>query len=231
MKIYGFNKTTLLDYPEHVASTIFTGGCNFRCPFCHNKDLVLLSSDYPQISEEEILTFLKKRKGILTGVCITGGEPTLQADLPEFLQKIKEIGYLIKLDTNGYQPAVLQSLIEKKLVDYIAMDIKTDKEHYADLVNIPHFSISNIEESISFIMHSGLPYEFRTTVVKELHNADTFLHIRDWIGGASAYYLQNYKDSENVLQKGFHGFSKEELQEFLDILAPSISHIGLRGID
>lgn len=231
MKIYGFNKTTLLDYPEHVASTIFTGGCNFRCPFCHNKDLVLLSSDYPQISEEEILAFLKKRKGILTGVCVTGGEPTLQADLPEFLQKIKEIGYLIKLDTNGYQPAVLQSLVEKKLVDYIAMDIKTDKEHYADLVNIPHFSISNIEESISYIMHSGLPSEFRTTVVKELHNTDTFLHIRDWISGASAYYLQNYKDSENVLQKGFHGYSKEELQEFLYILSPSISHIGLRGID
>ena len=164
MQINGFNKTTLLDYPGHVACTVFTGGCNFCCPFCQNGDLVLHAGQLPQIPEEEIFQVLRKRQGILTGICVTGGEPTLQPDLDIFLSRVKELGYLVKLDSNGYRPEVLESLCGRKLVDYIAMDIKSSPENYTKTIGLPALDMGRIRASVDFIRSCGLPYEFRTTV-------------------------------------------------------------------
>ena len=161
MQIHGFNKTTLLDYPEHIAATVFTGGCNFRCPFCHNGELVLDPGCQPLIPEEEVLSYLKKRQGILQGVCVTGGEPTLQRDLRAFLQKIKELEYPIKLDTNGYMPGVLWELLQEHLIDYVAMDIKASRDNYARAAGLPHIDISHIEESIGILKSSGIRSEER----------------------------------------------------------------------
>lgn len=231
MKICGLNKTTLLDYPGRVASTIFLGGCNFRCPFCHNSSLVLHPEMEPSISQEEILAFLKRRKGILEGVCITGGEPTLDRELPEFLKKIRELGYPIKLDTNGSRPDILKKLTEEHLVDKIAMDIKASPENYHRLTGIAAPDLDAIRESAAFLLHGTLDYEFRTTVVKELHTAADFLSIGQWLSGAKAYYLQAYKDSDTVLQPGFCSYSLEELQHFRSLLLPYISSVEIRGMD
>lgn len=231
MQIHGLNKTTLLDYPEHVAATIFCGGCNFRCPFCHNADLVLNPMSQPQIPEEEILEFLQKRKNILSGVCVTGGEPTLQPDLAEFIRKIKAIGYLVKLDTNGYRPEVLCALLEENLIDYIAMDIKSGQSGYKTAVGIEHFVPEKIRKSIDVIMHCGVQYEFRTTVVKGLHTAEDFREISELIKGCRAYFLQSYKDSGNVLVPGYQSFSKEELGQFAQLVRPHVERIELRGIE
>ena len=153
MKIHGLNKTTLLDYPEHVAATVFTGGCNFRCPFCHNGGLVLEPHKQPLILEEDVLSFLKKRKGVLSGVCITGGEPTLQKDLAEFIRKIKELGYLVKLDTNGYRPEMLEELFTEGLLDYVAMDIKTSLENYAVVSGVKNIDTDVIKESADILIY------------------------------------------------------------------------------
>lgn len=238
MQICGYNKTTLLDYPEHVAATVFLGGCNFRCPFCHNGDLVQDFHLLPSVSPEEVLSFLKKRAGILTGVCITGGEPSLSKELPEFLRCIKELGLSVKLDTNGSKPDVLEDLIKEHLLDYIAMDIKGDREHYGRIAGVTGFSdgkeasfdLSPIEASIKLIRSCGIAYEFRTTVVKEFHNAASFEQIGMWLHGSERYFLQNYEESPAVIQKGFHGYSKEELSEFIQILAPHFQQTGIRGI-
>ena len=230
MKICGLQKTTLLDFPGHVAATIFTGGCNFRCPFCHNSDL--LGSDVPPaFSEEEVLSFLSKRAGILEGVAITGGEPTLQPDLEDFIRQIRSLGLQIKLDTNGYKPEILKDLCEKQLVDYVAMDIKTCKERYSLVAGIPSIHIEAIEESMHYLMASKIPFEFRTTVVKELHSAEDFEKIGPWISGCPNYYLQNFVDSGNVLKGGFSGCTKDELLSNLRIAAPYVGHAELRGID
>ncbi len=231
MQIHGLNKTTLLDYPGHVAATIFLGSCNFRCPFCHNKDLVLHPSSQPVLSYHEVLQFLKKRHGILTGVCITGGEPTLHADLPKLIKDIKDIGYLIKLDTNGSNPLMIQSLYLQKLIDFVAMDIKTSPLDYATVTDVPSVNMDAIYESVDYLMHSGIDYEFRTTVVKEFHNAETFYQIANWISGCKSYYLQNFKNSDTVIHKGYHSYTKEELLSFVDILSTDIEHVLLRGID
>ena len=169
MKIYGLNKTTLLDYPGHVAAAVFLGGCNCRCPFCQNGDLVLRPESQAEIGEEELFAFLKKRKGILSGVCITGGEPTLEKELGELAGKIKEMGYLVKLDTNGLRPEVVGELLEDGLLDYIAMDVKNSMERYGETVGLEKIDVGKIRETIDLMMASGIDYEFRTTVVKELH--------------------------------------------------------------
>lgn len=240
MLILGLNKTTLLDYPGRVAATVFTGGCNFRCPFCHNGNLVLKPSMQEAYSEEEVLSFLKKRKGLLKGVCITGGEPTLQADLPEFLLKIKKLGYDIKLDTNGYEPAVLKELLSAGLLDYAAMDVKNCPEKYAVTVGKENFKIEKIEESMALLRESGIAYEYRTTVVKELHDKKDILKIGEWIAGCPHYFLQQYQDNENVictLAKGktdcFHGYEKEQMEELAEELQqiPGLQErIGIRGV-
>ena len=231
MQIFGFNKTTLLDFPEHVACTVFTGGCNFRCPFCQNGDLVLHGGSLPVLDEEEVFRVLRKRKGILTGVCVTGGEPTLQRDLDVFLSRVKELGYLVKLDSNGYRPEVLQSLCERGLVDYFAMDIKSSPENYARTAGVKELDMGLIRESVDFIRSCGLDYECRTTVVRELHSSGDFLSIGEWLKGCKAYFLQSYVESEGVICKEFSSYSKEELEEFVMLLKPYIDNVSLRGVD
>lgn len=250
MLIAGLNKTTLLDYPGCVAATVFVGGCNFRCPFCHNGALVLNPLAQDVHSEEEILIFLKKRKGILKGVCITGGEPTLHADFLDFISKIKEIGYKVKLDTNGYAPDVLKMLVGDKLVDYVAMDLKNCPDKYALTVGMDKgksggaFEIERIRRSVSFLKKSSVMYEFRTTVVKEFHTREDLVQIADWIKGCPRYYLQQYQDNENILcrmNKGggksgvspFHGYSKEEMEQMAALLrqTPGMTgKVSLRGV-
>lgn len=245
MQLYGLNKLTLLDYPEHLACTAFTGNCNFRCPFCHNGSLVLSPSTCQTISEEEFFTFLLSRKSRLEGVCITGGEPTLQADLIPFIKKIKEYGFLVKLDTNGYQPNVLSTLLSENLLDMVAMDIKNSKEHYAKTCGIPEdsFDISRIEQSISLLLCSNTTYEFRTTIVKELHDEKNMLHLGTWLKELSIkntgkqqvtfpYFLQSFQSSEYLVcgsKDMFHSYSKEDLENFVTLLRTSIPNTHIRG--
>ena len=230
MKICGLQKTTLLDFPGHVAATIFLGGCNFRCPFCHNSGL--LGNDAEEaMTEASLFTFLKRRTSVLEGVCITGGEPTLSDDLEDFIRRIRQMGYLIKLDTNGYKPAVLKDLAGKGLLDYIAMDIKAGRANYPRVAGIPGIQMEKIEESAAFLINGSIPYEFRTTVVKELHDSQDFLDIGRWLEGCQHYYLQNYVDSGEVLCSGFTSCTKEELLAFAEILLPYMADVSLRGID
>lgn len=231
MKIYGLNKTTLLDYPGKVACTIFIGDCNFRCPFCHNSSLIHPDNNQKEISQDEILSFLKKRQHILEGVCITGGEPTLHKDLFAFLEKIKKLGYPIKIDTNGSNPVLLKQLVKEGLADKIAMDIKSSPQNYSLLCGVPHVNLNTIQESVSFLMQETVDYEFRTTVVKELHTENDFIEIGTWIAGAKAYYLQAYRDSKEVLQPGYSSFSIDELNHFRTILLKTIPLVEIRGID
>ena len=231
MNICGYQKTTLLDYPGHVAATIFTGGCNFCCPFCHNSDLVVNPTMSPCISQEEIFAFLKKRKNVLSGICITGGEPTLQTNLSEFIKKVRSLGYKIKLDTNGYRPDVISSLLEDNLLDYIAMDIKAELSNYAKVSGIPNLDTSKIKESISIIENSGIDYEFRTTVVKELHSQEDFLEISEMLSSSSPYFIQSFKDSGNILTPGLSSCDTETLNQYLAIVKNKLPFSSLRGIE
>lgn len=230
MKICGWNKTTLLDYPGHVAATLFTGGCNFRCPFCHNAELVLCSGEQ-EIREEEIFAFLRRRKGVTEGVCITGGEPTLQPGLKEFIRRVKELGFLVKLDTNGYRPETLWELMEEGLPDYVAMDVKASRGNYAIAAGLAGLDMAAIEMSMGIIRSSGIPYEFRTTVVKGIHTEADIEDIGRWLSGCRAYYLQAYRDDGNVLQPGFETFSSEEMYSFAEIARKYIDNVSLRGIE
>ncbi len=231
MNIQGFQKTTLLDFPGHVAATVFFGGCNFRCPFCHNGDLVLNPGTDPAFSSQEILAFLQKRQGILEGVCITGGEPTLQPGLSDFLRAVKDLGLLVKLDTNGYRPKVLQSFLEQELLDYVAMDIKGAPEDYPAICGLDSMELDRIQASVQLIKDSSIPYEFRTTVVRELHNASSFEAIGQWIGNACAYFLQGYRDSDQVISPGFSAYTLEELKVFQTLLSSWIDHVEIRGVE
>jgi pyruvate formate lyase activating enzyme len=231
MQIHGFNKTTLLDYPRHLAATIFLGGCNMRCPFCHNASLVMKASSQPTIPEQEVLSYLAKRKGILEGVCITGGEPTLQPDLKQFIIRLKELGLKVKLDTNGSNPCLMKDLVSDGLIDYVAMDIKNSQEKYALTAGTNHFLLDPILESVDFLLSSPLDYEFRTTIVKELHNREDMLSIGKWLSGAKAYFLQSYQDSGDILQPGLHSHSKETFNEYVQLLIPMISSVKVRGVD
>jgi pyruvate formate lyase activating enzyme len=231
MQIHGFNKTTLLDYPKHLASTIFLGGCNMRCPFCHNSSLVLHPASVPTIPAEEVIAYLTKRKGILEGVCITGGEPTIYPDLIELIKEIKGLGLKVKLDTNGSNPSVLKSLVEDQLIDYVAMDIKNSKENYGLSIGINNYNVSKINESITYLLSSSIDYEFRTTIVKEHHTEEDILSIGQWIKGAKAYYLQSYKDSGEILSPGLSSHTKETLLHFVKLLTPYVPNVKLRGVD
>lgn len=231
MNFCGINKTTLLDYPGHVAATLFTGGCNMRCPFCQNSGLVLAPQDQPEISEEEVLAFLQKRRGILEGICITGGEPTLQPDLESLICRVRKLGYLVKLDTNGYRPQVLKHLLEGGLLDYVAMDIKASRENYGVACGLPKVDLSLIEESVELLKASSIPYEFRTTVVKGIHKVEEFTAIGQWLQGCKAYYLQNYRDSGQVMAPGFASFEREQLEEMRRRAAESVLQAALRGVD
>ena len=229
MLILGLTKTTLLDYPGKVAATVFTGGCNFRCPFCHNGQLVLNAAKEPQISEDEVFEHLNKRRNILEGICVTGGEPTIQADLVEFIAKIKDMGYSIKLDTNGSNPAKMRELIDKQLIDYVAMDVKNSKEKYFMTSKCSELMLEKVEESIQMLLSGCISYEFRTTVVNPLHTKEDLEEIARWIDGASAWYIQSYKESDHIIEKGMSSYSKEELLEMTRDI--SNIHWEIRGID
>ncbi len=231
MLILGMQKTTLLDYPGKVATTLFTGGCNFRCPYCHNRDLVIPPADVIAYSMEEIFEHLNNKKKILDGVCITGGEPTLHKDLPDFIRKIKDLGLLVKLDSNGTNPKMLRTLIDSGLIDYVAMDIKHSKDKYNTIACMKTFDIQPIQESIDILMEGKIDYEFRTTIMKECHESDDMESIGRWLKGAKAYYLQSYKESEQVINPIFSPHSLETLESFVDILKPYIPNTSLRGID
>ena len=215
MKINGFQKLTLLDFPEKVACIIFTAGCNFRCPFCHNASLVTHIDENQNIDEEEIFTYLEKRKGLLDGVCITGGEPLLQSDIKEFIQKIKNMGYAVKLDTNGSYPEKLRDLIENNLVDYVAMDIKNSREKYAETAGIQNLLLDNIEKSISLLLENKVDYEFRTTVVNELHTKEDIKNISVLIKGTKKYFIQNFKDSGDIIARNMTEVTQNNLEDML----------------
>lgn len=231
MNIQGFQKTTLLDYPGKVAGTVFFGGCNFRCPFCHNGDLVLYPHQNSDLSETGILEYLKKRSKILDGVCLTGGEPSLQPRLAAFLDRIKDLGLAVKLDTNGYRPDVLQDLCSKKLVDYIAMDIKGSPASYAQICGLDDLDFSRITASVDFLLEGRTAYEFRTTVVRELHSMQDFYSIGEWLQGASSYYLQGYQESPQVISPGFSSYTRAELEEIQVLLQKYIPAAAIRGVE
>lgn len=231
MNICGYQKTTLLDYPGHVAATIFTGGCNFRCPFCHNSDLLAKPDRSLLISEEEIFSFLKKRKNVLSGICITGGEPTLQPDLGDFILKVRNLGYKIKLDTNGYRPEAIASFLEQNLLDYIAMDIKSGFSNYEVVSGLSNLDMNKIRESIALIENSNIAYEFRTTVVQELHKEQDFQEISEMLSPKSSYYIQSFKDSGNILTTGLSSCDTETLNHYLSIIKKKIPNASLRGIE
>lgn len=231
MNIHGLYKLTLLDFPEHIACTIFTGGCNFLCPFCHNASLVTHLNNSTSISEEEIFSFLQSRINILDGICISGGEPTLQPDLYNFIQKVKNLGFKVKLDTNGSNPDILSKLLETQLLDYVAMDIKNSMSKYAGTIDLPNYDLTRIKSSIDLLSNSAINFEFRTTVVKELHTLEDFLEIAEWIPSNSHYYLQSFVDSKDLIKDGFTGYSKEEMYSFVNILRPLLPNVAVRGIE
>ena len=231
MRIQGLQRLTLLDFPERTACTVFTAGCNFRCPFCHNASLVIDTYKNKTITEDEIFSFLKKRQGILDGICVTGGEPLIQAGIEEFLGKIKEMGFMVKLDTNGSFPEKLKTLVEAGLVDYVAMDIKNSPESYAKTIGIEGYDIKNIKSSIEYLMSGVVSYEFRTTVVRQFHQKSDFESIAQWIKGADQYFLQQFVDSGDLIQQGLSGYNREIMEQALSIVKTTIPNAQLRGVE
>lgn len=229
MQIDGLQTLTLLDYPGKVACTVFTSGCNMRCPFCHNASLVC-GEVPPFMEKEEFFAFLKKRTGVLDGVCVTGGEPLLQEGLIPFLLEVKEKGFTTKLDTNGLLHDRLRAVVEAGAVDYVAMDIKNCKARYVETAGVPGLDLAPIEKSVQFLMEGSVDYEFRTTVVKELHNKADFDEIGRWLKGAKRYFLQSFKDSGDILSPGLSPMEKADLLEIRDRLRADISVVELRGV-
>lgn len=236
MMIAGLQKMTLLDYPGKVACTIFTQGCNFRCPFCHNSDLLGQEGPEP-IPEETLMAFLRKRVGLLDAVCITGGEPTLQKDLARFLGEIKALGYLVKLDTNGGKPEVLKALVEAGLVDYVAMDIKNSPDRYGETVGVPKIHLAPIEQSMQYLLEGHVDFEFRTTVADELHGEEEFTAIGKWLQTLSPekkcekFFIQPYVDRESVLSSGLHSPTGEKLHKMADAIKPFVEAVSIRALD
>ena len=230
MRICGLQKLSMVDYPGMLAATVFTGGCNLRCPFCHNALLVTRLQESPVLDTDDVLAFLASRRGFLDGVVLSGGEPLMQPDSVDFLTQVRELGFLIKVDTNGCYPHVLREILDKQLADYVAMDIKNSPDKYAQTVGIPNFPLDNVNRSIALLQSSGIDYEFRTTVVREFHTADDIAAIAQWISGAPHYYLQNFEDSGNLISQGLHGFSPDELQIMADSALKHLKNVQIRGL-
>lgn len=230
MRIGGLQKLTLLDYPGKIACTVFIPGCNFRCPFCHNAELVINHENAPEIDEKEFFEFLEKRRTVLEGVCVSGGEPLLQKDIFEFIAKIKDIGYAVKLDTNGSLTEKLGHALEGRLVDYVAMDIKNSPEKYSLTTGLDICNVSDIIESARILMDSGVPYEFRTTVVREFHDDGSFLAIGKWLRGSERYYLQMFEDSGRLISSGLSAAGREDMERYRRILSQYVDVVEIRGV-
>ena len=233
MKIVGIQKLTLLDYPGKVACTVFLNGCNFRCPYCHNAEL--LGEIEPVMTTDELLAFLRKRQGILDGVCITGGEPTLHPELPELMRSIRDLGYAVKLDTNGYRPEVLRALLREGLLDYVAMDLKNGPDAYAQTVGLKAVDLGKLRESIGLLLDSGVEFELRTTVVKPLHSSESLTSMADWLleatrgRGVPRLFVQPFVDRDTVAVGGLSAPSAAELEQFCRILAVCAGQVEVRG--
>ncbi len=230
MKLHGLQKMTLLDFPGHVACTVFLGGCDFRCPFCHNFELIDGSAP-PVMDDGELLAFLQKRTGLLDGVAITGGEPCLHPDLPQLIKAVRALGYAVKLDTNGYHPHMLRSLLADGLVDYVAMDIKNSPQNYARTCGLETLDLAPVRESVNLLMQGDTDYEFRTTVVDELHAEQDFEAIGRWIAGAKQYYLQCFTDRDSVPFGNLHAPSREKLARCAAIAGQWVPNTHVRGVD
>ena len=234
MQISGLQKMTLLDYPGKVACTVFLQACNFRCPFCHNSDLLTAAGE-PVMTEEELLSFLRSRVGLLDAVCVTGGEPTLQPELAAFLRKIKTLGYPVKLDTNGARPDVLKQLVGEGLLDYVAMDVKNSPACYGQTTGLKETPLAALEESLRFLLEGHVDYELRTTVVAELHSAQSMLEMGQWLAGLvpgvlpEKLFLQTFVDRDSVLLGGLHAPEAAQMTQYRDLLAPYARQIALRG--
>ncbi|MBO5935068.1 MAG: anaerobic ribonucleoside-triphosphate reductase activating protein [Clostridia bacterium] len=230
MVFHGFQKMTMLDFPGYVACTVFTPGCNFRCPFCHNSLLVTKVNDNEVYSEDEILAYLKKRKGVIDGICISGGEPLMHDDIFDFVKKVKETGMLVKIDTNGSFPDKLKKLIDSGNIDYVAMDIKNCPEKYAVTTGIHDFDITPIRKSVELLLEGRVAYEFRTTVVKEFHTPQDMVHIGEFISGADKYFLQHFIESESNIQQGLTPLDREEMENLRISVSGFVKNAELRGI-
>jgi len=230
MIICGMEKFSMVDYDGYISCTVFTRGCNFLCPFCHNSSLV--TGEAAEIDIEEVFDYLTKRKGLVDAVCITGGEPTMQRGLKEFILRVRDLGYRVKMDTNGTNPALLKELLEEKLLDYVAMDVKTDFEHYEDVTGVSNPALlERVKESVAIIKAIAPDYEFRTTAIAEYHSAENYGLIAEIVRGAKRFFVQKFKDGENNLTQGIlHELPKEEAEEFLaTVKAAGVTETGIRG--
>ncbi|MBR6693526.1 MAG: anaerobic ribonucleoside-triphosphate reductase activating protein [Clostridia bacterium] len=230
MVIHGLQKLTVLDFPGKLACTVFTAGCNLRCPFCHNARLVTHPEEADRLDEQEVLTYIYSRKTMLDGVCITGGEPLLQKDIFGFIEKIKETGLLVKLDTNGCFPEKLRELIDAKLVDYVAMDIKNSPEEYGKTVGVENFDITPIKQSIEILRESGIEYELRTTVVRELHTRESLLGAAEFIAPQKKWFLQSFVDSGDLIEGEFSAYDKQFMKELQESVSQIVENVELRGV-
>ncbi len=230
MNIQGLQKLTLLDFPGKMACTVFTGGCNLRCPFCHNSPLVINPPEQPAYTVDEIIDFLNSRRGRLDGVAITGGEPLMQKDIYEFIKRIKDEGFAVKLDTNGTYPDKLKAIVNDNLVDYVAMDVKSGKTGYPQCVGIGNYDLSKVSESIDFLKQGKVDYEFRTTVAKGLHTDADIEELGQWLTGAKRHFLQAFKDSGDLIGFGLESFSKAEMYHMLDIMKKYVPDSNVRGV-
>lgn len=230
MQICGLQKLSMVDYPGLLAATVFTGGCNLRCPFCHNAPLVTGLADAPTLTQEEVLDFLSTRRGLLDGVVLSGGEPLLHPEAPEFLSQVRALGFSIKVDTNGCYPEALSHILEAGLADYVAMDLKNSPARYGETVGIKNFDLAPIRESLRLLKTSGIPYELRTTVVRELHTPEEIRAMGEWAQGAPVYCLQRFVDSGNLISPGLHAPSEGEIQALAQAARPWFGQVEIRGI-
>ncbi len=228
MRIHGLNRLSLVDYPGKMAAIVFTGGCNFRCPFCHNSSLVLDPDSQPLVPEQEVLSYLEKRRNMLDGLVITGGEPTLEGGLIPFMRAVRQLGLLVKLDTNGYRPDVLESVLEEGLADYVAMDIKNSPDAYARTAGLPYVDMERIRRSIDLIRTSGVDYEFRTTVVRGLHYRENFEKICALIAPCRRYFLQTFVPSQDTITEGWQAPAHDEMQSYVELIRTYIGTVQVR---
>lgn len=231
MRICGLQKLSMVDFPGKLAATVFTGGCDLRCPFCHNAPLVTRAAEQPELSRQEVLDFLRSRRGLLDGVVLSGGEPLLHPGAADFLREVRDLGFSVKLDTNGCHPAALAEILERRLVDYVAMDIKNSPEKYPQTVGVPAFNLDLVRESVRLLRGGTADYEFRTTVVQGLHTPADMESIGRWLEGAPRYYLQRFVDSGDLVGSGCRSPEPEELRALAEAAAPWFQEVQLRGVD